>query len=380
MLAPLPLPAQTASSSSSSSGYSFNSDKGIFGAFFNGRLHVDHASVDQSSLDDRAPVNDLSVRRAYLGASGHLSSALFKVLVDVKGPVDAKEVWLAWQLGGGTLRVGHIRPAYGMEMMTSSNEILFVERQFISKDTLMAGRGYQNGVSYQIFRDGLGMVASVYSPNPAQDSEPFAAFTAARGFAARTYFAPLDSDFSTVHVGFGYDAAQYARPGDGLSIKAFPVARSEPAFQLLGGDQYDRQRTLLLEFGGRFGRVLTQGEYAQAKYDGVDQAHVIDAYYLQGSFFLTGETKTYASRRGRFRAPTHYEHPLGALELKARFAQIDSWDRIDVADLREISAGFNYYHSPRLRFLFDYNLGEIRFSDSPQDEPWAVIGRAQWVF
>lgn len=369
-----------ASSSASSGRFSFNSDNGIFGAYFNGRIHFDHATVDESSLDDLAPDNDSYVRRAYLGASGHLSSALFKVLVDVKGPVDAKEVWMAWQLGGGTLRVGHIRPAYGMEMMTSSNEILFVERQFISKDTLMGGRGYQNGVSYQIFRDWLGIIASVYAPNPGQDTDPLAEFTSARGYAARTFFSPLDTDFSTLHIGFGYDAAHYARAGDGLDINARPISRSGPSFSLLSAEQYDRQRTLMVEFGGRFGRVLTQGEYALANYDGVDQAHVLDAYYLQGSFFLTGETKTYAARRGRFRAPAQYGHTLGALELKARYSAIGSRERIEIDDIHAISAGFNYYHNPRLRFLFDYNLGEIRLRDAPVDEPWAVIGRAQWVF
>lgn len=360
-------------------GFRIVSSDNVYAMNLGGRVHLDYGYVDPDQIAADQDVSGFYLRRAYLTLTGHAQSVKYKFEVDFRGPAIAREIWFGTDAFGGEVQIGHIRPAYGMEMLTSSNDLPFIERQFISKDTLMTGREFQNGVVYKMHRDDFGLITSFYSANAAQDETAVATPNGSQAAAFRVFYTPINDEEVTLHVGAAYDYAAYAEAGDGNDVRARAVSRFGPRQTIVSAADYDTHDTMIFELAGRIGPVFGQGEYAIAQYAGPMLEQQVDAWYLEGTYFLTGEVKPYSASGGSFKAPKELVRP-GAIELKLRYASIENRDAVDRPRARGMTAGFNYYRSPTVRFLLDYNRGSYLLNGAPDDSPWAVVGRAQFVF
>lgn len=125
------------------------SSDNVYAMNLGGRIHLDYAFINPDQIAADEDVSGFYLRRAYLTLTGHAQSVKYKFEVDFRGPAIAREIWFGTDAFGGEVQIGHIRPAYGMEMLTSSNDLPFIERQFISKDTVMTGREFQNATAPQ---------------------------------------------------------------------------------------------------------------------------------------------------------------------------------------------------------------------------------------
>src|SRR6185295_19551585 len=86
------------------------------------------------------------------------------------------------------------------------------------------------------------------------------------------------------------------------------------------------QTTLGAEYAESFGPVTVQAEYALAN---LEHTHLdtggnpadskVDAWYLQGSWFMTGERAPYKKERAAFGKPKNPLGSFGAWELTARY-------------------------------------------------------------
>jgi len=387
-------PAAYADTPTTKGGLTIKSDDGRFEANVGGRIHYDYAtfSIDNPVTAATAgKANGPYLRRAYLTLSGKAYGFKYKLENDFAGAgstVSSKDIWIGRDLPNdlGTIRVGHMQMAYGMESLTSSNDLLFTERPFISNNTIYAGREYQTGAMYNIASNGFTAMADVYDANPTADKDATSS-GGGRGFGARVTYAPLVSEGSVVHVGLSYDAASFrlatsplpAGPGSS-DISATAAGRNGPKFLLLAKG-YEKQNTLDVELAGAFGPAFVQAEYAKAKYqDGNLTADSdVDSYYVQASFFVTGETKPYKAANGTFGNPKAKNIDLGAIELKARYDHAKAKDVVGEPEASTVSFGANYYLNPNVRFMLDYNLGKTEKA-GVDDKPKALVARAQFTF
>ena len=370
-------PLAQADTATSGGGLKISSSDGEFEGTLGGRLHYDYASFSDDQIED-ASTDGFYLRRAYLSLAGKLYGFEYKLETDLSSDDPAgKDMWIGHELFGGFVKLGHMQPAYGMEERTSSNDVLFAERPFISNNTLFSGREYQNGISYEYAGAGFTAMAVYYNVNTDADKNASSAADG-NGESVRLTYAPISGDRSTLHVGLSYDIADY----DDVEVNPSPTAsaryvgRNGPRLALVG-EGYDKQQTSTLELAGSYGPFFVQGEYSLASYEtdgAADQD--LTAYYVQASWFATGETKPYKRDKGVFSNPK----ASGALEFKLRYDFIKNDDAAGEPEATTVSAGVNYYFNPKVRFMLDYNIGSAEAGADVDDDPSSVVARAQLAF
>jgi phosphate-selective porin OprO/OprP len=120
-----------------------------------------------------------------------------------------------------------------------------------------------------------------------------------------------------------------------------------------------------LEFATVWGPFSVQSEafLSNVNFIGADSQWVGGAY-VYGSYFLTGENRVY-ERYGQHGAQFGRTQPFsnffwvpgccgpGAWELKARWSNL-TLNNVDAGEYNDITTGFNWYWSDRIRIMFDY--------------------------
>ncbi|MEW8469935.1 MAG: porin, partial [Candidatus Thiodiazotropha sp.] len=135
------------------------------------------------------------------------------------------------------------------------------------------------------------------------------------------------------------------------------------------------------------GPFSLQGEWMQAKVErDTGTEPTFDGWYLQASWFLTGESRRYkqdAAKFGRIRPLS--EH--GALEAAARFSSLDLNDgEIEGGSSDNLTLGLNWYINRQIRLMANaIFVDNDRFADADgdveaEDEPTIIQLRAQVDF
>lgn len=369
-----------ADTASTKGGVVIKSDDGQFEASLGGRLHYDYNYIDEDEVEDTS-TDGFFMRRAYITLAGKLYGFEYKLETDIKGnDPAAKDMWIGYKTLGGFVKAGHMQPAYGMEELTSSNDILFIERPFLSNNTVFSGREYQNGISYDTAGEQYSAFFAYYNANASADSDASRA-AEGDGMSGRVTFAPINTKTSLVHVGASYDWVDFddaiANPSPSASARY--ADRNGPRLTIVSGG-YGQQSTATVEAAAMYGPFSVQGEYGMATYETKDaDDQDVDAWYVQASWFVTGESRTYKVERGVF-GSVKPNAPTGAWELKARYDTVKNKDAANDPEATTISAGVNYYMNPAVRFMLDYNFGSAEQTGAPDDEPSAIALRAQLKF
>ena len=97
-----------------------------------------------------------------------------------------------------------------------------------------------------------------------------------------------------------------------------------------------------------------------------------DGFYIQASYFLTGEQRNYKTSTGAFdrvrpKENYHYGAGRGAWEVAARYSQIDlTDDSVSGGELKDLTLGLNWYLNPNMRMMWNYirsHLDDVGDSD-----------------
>ena len=131
-------------------GIKIKSEDGRFEAKIGGRIHFDGNLIDG---DDNGPssadFSDVFFRRARLTLSGKAYGWEYKFEEDFGSTSSPSErdMYIATGVGPGKLYLGQFKPYRGMEEMTSSNEITFMERPYVQanfpSEQFSMGAGYK---------------------------------------------------------------------------------------------------------------------------------------------------------------------------------------------------------------------------------------------
>jgi phosphate-selective porin OprO/OprP len=130
-----------------------------------------------------------------------------------------------------------------------------------------------------------------------------------------------------------------------------------------------------------YGPLSLQGEYQQVginRLDGLDDPRFA-AWYVTGTWTITGEPRQYSFEEARFKAPKPNgivgKGGWGAWELAVRYSGIDMFDEgLGGGEEEDITLGVNWYATPNIRLLANYIRAlDVRENDFAGAEPSAFI-------
>jgi phosphate-selective porin OprO/OprP len=353
-------------------GIKVTSADGQFSAQIGGRIHGDVYAFDR---DIASTTGTSEFRRARLTLSGTALGWEYKMEQDFAAGTNLdglRDLYIAKAFGLGKLTIGHFKPYRSMEELTSSNEILMMERPFASATGLYSGRQFQQGLGYLYAGRNYTAGVSAFNLRGASGSR-----NEGLGVAGRATWAPIMSGTSTLHLGLSASHENANQGSADLAASVNYAGRRGPSATIATttGASRGQVDTYGLEFAGQFGPLFFQSEYANASFGqplGGDQE--VETYYVQGSWMLNGGQKVYKAANGVFGSPKVGEY--GLWELTARYDHIENKDLAN-REAESMILGVNYYVNSNLRFMFNYTQGENEITG---DETGQYAMRAQFAF
>ena len=147
-----------------------------------------------------------------------------------------------------------------------------------------------------------------------------------------------------------------------------------------------------LEVAGVFGPFSAQAEYFNADVSRDNNMSDVDfdGYYAQAGWFITGESRPYSGKSGKFgrvkpKSPFDLKKGgTGAVELVARYENLDLNDAgagVTGGELDIITGGVNWHINNNVRLMA--NVIDVDTDDNAvvaDDDPTVYNFRAQWDF
>lgn len=378
-----------------------------------GRLHMDAtASNNDDFIKDGTHVenNDgTEIRRARIRVAG----TFFKDWNFVgdydfaDNNVAVKDLFLSYKgFDIGTITVGQQKQSFSHEVWASSNDMMFTERSSMSAltfpviDRAIGLRFDTHGKNWSAAVGGFGDTINANS-NKSNADEGW-------GIAGRATYNPYLRKNKLIHLGV---AGAYRQPNDngdimdktdkGLEFSYETTHMSNLKLVDAGIENIDHVALFGAEAAGMWGPFSVESEYTrawvqrnEASGDPALADLSFDGWYVQAGYTLTGESRTYQSRDGRFvRLKPAQDFSLanggwGAWEVAARYGAVDLNDQdILGGSQSDITLALNWYVNENVRFMADWTRflsvsdSEVTRTDGSQPEDLDVFTlRSQWAF
>ncbi len=360
----------------------WGSKDGDFKYWLDGRINLDAAVY--SGAENRLP-NGMEVRRARLGVKATLfGDWLSEIDVDfADNAIEIKDLWVGY--GGfkdSFIRFGNFKAPFGLETLTSSKYITFIERSYLDSwapDRLIGlsysrwGRNWQASIGAFGEAGGAFDDKDTYTGGGAGTSQELS-------YVGRFTFAPLCEKGNVLHLGVaaarmaparnkiatsGSDLPDRLDAARVVKLDSRPETHVSRAKFLSTGDMkfVDYYDQLGGELAGVFGPFSFQGEYQQTKVARKDtpvadvRDHTYSGYYGQVSWFPTGEIRPYSASEGEFGRIMPI-HKGGAVELALRYSTLDlnditTVDPIKGGSAKNLTFGTTWYINANHRILFN---------------------------
>ena len=388
-------------------GWGFSSEDKNFKLKITGRLQDDWTFAGQSDEweQDVGHLEDgFRFRRTRLGAQGEVYKHFeFKIELDfAQGDADFTDVFMG-VVGLGEfvygVKVGQFKEPMGLDELTSDGFVTFNE-QAAGYNGLVPGRNNGMMVYGNAFEDRMSWQLGFFRDTDNFGDSAAATATAGPTSSARQedgkYAGTLritglpwyeDKGEYLLHLGA---SVRYANPGnDEFIVSARPENRSMPVYLTTGDFPVDD----LVEFGVEVAAVISsfalKAEFIGADFSGQnsgDAEPFLYAWYVEASYFITGEHLPYKTRTATFDRlkPSAYflneEGGLGAWQVTLRFDQADyNDDGIQGGEADNLTAGLNWYMNPQALIRFNFTWASLE--DGPGgDEGDAYIFTIRFQF
>lgn len=325
-----------------------------------GRIQVDGALYDDDVTDLGSGTE---IRRARIFVAGDIAKNWeYKAQYDFSSSDQIKDLFIRYTSDIGQFTIGQSKVPFGLEALTSSRYITFMER---SLPVTAFAPGRRIGVNWNLQTDAWYLQAMVFGKE-ANDS---VVGDEGLGVAGRVTWTPVKSDGNLIHVGI--DGA-WVEPDSTTTNEARYRTRPESHvtdMRLVDISLTDVNSTTLtdIELAGVWGGFSLQGEYLMASVDtdtpGVSDPD-FDGYYVQASWFPGGETRPY--KWGSFQRVK----ANNAWEFAARFSSIDLNDASFMGGKEQnTTLGVNYYVNPYLRFMANYIMADVTGGPDGSQDP-----------
>ncbi len=351
-------------------GLRFESPDGLVKLKIGFRIHNDYIfPIDDDDSRGVVPFDEnirAIFRRARLYLSGTIYGNLaFKIQMDfTDGDADFKDVFMELKkvLGAFAVRVGQFKEPFGLEELTSSNYITFMER--------FAGNALAPSRSTGLMAHGtaaenlIAWAAGVFfDSDDYGDRDRPTGVGSEFNFTGRVAATPLyaDKGNSVFHIGA---AASHRNPNDDMvRYRARPEIRTINRIVDTGTGMAESVSLYNAEAAVVFGPFSAQGEYTHAAVNAQNGSFSdpeFRAFYLMASFFLTGETRPYDMKKKVFsrvqpNANLGEDGGCGAWEFAARYSNLNLNEQVvQGGELNSVTLGLNWYLNPNTRVMFNY--------------------------
>ena len=306
-------------------GLRMETNDGRFQVRFGGRTMYDWTFWgDGSEVEDSVGslLNGTEFRRARIFVQGYLYERVeFKAQYDFAGgEIVAKDLYLGIRHSKYGFRVGHMKEPSGLEILTSSKYITFVERSLPTLFDAERNSGFllHGNVIDGKFNYGIGVFRET-------DDALIGDLPSRYNVTGRFAGALLNRDDRVFHAGASFSFQN----GDGAwrSFKARPEAHLSPRF-ISSTIPTNAAIIVGLETAVLAGPFSVQGEWKMASFDSPETDDpVFSGWYAYASWFLTGEIRNYsASGFGRASPTRNFldgTGGTGAFEVAARYSTLD---------------------------------------------------------
>lgn len=355
------------------------------------------AQVDAGVFkDDRKDHPDgTNIRRARLNVSGTIAKDFkYKIENDFAGNASAlTDVYLEYAgFKPTSITVGHFKEPFGLETLTSDLFIDFVERastNLFSPDRRIGAMvsSYGNMEPLGSWTVALGGFGSGTSSTSSTDDE-------SRDITGRITIAPIADKTQLIHLGVAGSHRIPDSSNDSFSFSSraenqLSSASSDLAVNTGTITNVESINLLGLEAAGIYGPFSVQGEYVRAavnRNSGVEPT--FGGYYVEASYFLTGESRNYNATTARFeRVKPKWPLSLsqggwGAWQLLARYSSLDLSDKTILGgELKDTTFGIKWLPNSYTMITANYIMSN---SDShavtPNDDPHIFLLRTQFDF
>ncbi len=359
-----------AANAESKGGIKVSSDDGQFSGSFYGRIHLDGRYYNDDSSEQ---ADKTEFRRLRLESKGHVFGDYgYAVQIDFGGDkTSVKDAYIkAKGFGPGTIKVGQFKQPIGLEELTSSNDISFMER------ALPGGliTAHKIGLGYDIVGEQTLLQGSVYGQG--DDDADGNNNDQELGLGARFVYAPHQDAGNISHLGLS--VAQEQLDGE-FKVKGGVDAKFDSmTIAKFASGSVDSVSKVGLEGAIVRGPFSVQAEYLMASVEGITGVtdNDINAGYLAVSYFVTGQARNYDLKKGAFKGPKTGSNR--AIELVGRMNTIENDDTGATAD--SLTLGANWYMNDNMRWMFNYVKTDFDDGAGGKDEPGAILVRAQLAF
>lgn len=331
--------------------------------WLDGRLNLDSAYYFNS---DNQLSNGIELRRARFALNMILwKDWMGQMDVDfVDNAVDVKDAWIGYRgVSNALFRVGNFRTPFGLETLTSSRYITFMERSLI--DNFSPDR--RIGVGASAWGHRWQAAAGFFGPE-LEDSVDTIGQSQSNSLIGRVTALPYAKDGNVFHLGVALAKMQPgAATEDDLSDANRWRVRARPETHVNRGRfistpqvrNVDHASLYGFEAAATFGPLSVQSEYNREVLRRTDSAlpePTYDGWYAFVSWFPTGDHRPYDHEVGEFTRVVP-KHNRGALELVARYSTMDLNDLdagIKGGKTDIFTVGANWYANANIRLMVNY--------------------------
>ncbi|MSP33788.1 MAG: hypothetical protein EXR06_02655 [Rickettsiales bacterium] len=257
-------------------------------------------------------------------------------------------------------KIGNFKPSFSLEKITSVANVTFIERSIITASTpsrLVGAQVARFGTDWQaafgVFGDAIQANTATQTRN---DDSTYSV-------SSRFSYAPINNADALLHLGLSgsyFGKNRNTRVGATGNVTA---------------DSIDHESYLDFEIAGKIKSVYLQSEYIinRVNHDNNAQGTGVvsttgtktnfDGFYVQASWFLTGDQKEYRVKTGDF-STVKVKNPfdrggIGAWELAARFSSLDKNDsyrgtNVTLGKTQEVTAAINWYLNENTCLMLNY--------------------------
>jgi len=320
-----------------------------------GRIHWDNAF---SSDDDYTSDGD-TFRRARLYVSGQIQERYdFKMQYEfANGDAAFKDV--NFGIKGlpviGNLRVGQFKEPFSLEEHASSNDIPVIERANLNSlvPSRSAGLMIYNNYADQRITGAVGLFRGNDDKWGNYEGDGYAATARLTGLPMKK-----EDGSQLIHLGVAY-----SHRDDEIATYKFSSDHSMAPSTKHKISNVNDTSLIGLEAALMLGSFTLKSEWAEADIDAV-AGGALDGYYVQASYILTGETRSYDSSAGAFRGVSPSSKfldngGLGAWEATLRLSNLDYTDLTNGDEVDSFTVGIVWYLNKNFRALFNYTNADL---------------------
>jgi len=347
----------------------FTSEDGSYHFWMDNRVQLDAAVF---SNDVYNPIgNGLTIRRARIAFKAVLWNNWYAELdLDFSGSaIEMKDMIIGYIFDEQNLilKAGHFRESFGMETLTTSRYLTFMERSLISKMDASRHLGFQANTWGEKYSLAGGVFFNTQGDNEeveySQDQNKDLGIDEGYSLTGRAVFRPIYDEDKVLHLGA---SGTYRTP---KTDTEFPnmFRYSTRSHTSINRKKYidtddildvDTEVAFDLELAGAFKNLMFQGEYKNYMVNRKNDLETVnlDGFYIQAGYLLFGGRYNYNRADGEFTRLTRGKE-YGELEVALRYDYVNANDfdaKVYGGSAEGYSLGLNYYFNPNVKVMMNY--------------------------